>query len=243
MGRNPRPRTIRETSNRRGDAFVPPSKGWTATTSGPLWRLTWLRRDRAKAGKPAPTRVRPSTTMKVVFTAGMLASFPAGCHDFVRGNTKVSYPLPHRANYAERARGNLVSVHLKQARNFSPPIILWSPPGTVEFRAVAALFGATWDSDFESLLQKVTVRPKCPSDVKTRPGSSDSAWPEAGGVPPRAKKTSASSRSCRRDPADGEVDRFEGPTFEDALRAAADAGRVKAGCLEKQIAFMARALA
>jgi hypothetical protein len=43
-------------------------------------------------------------------------------------------------------------------------------------------------------------------------------------------------------PTDGEVDRFEGPTFEDALRAAADAGRMKAGCLEKQIAFMARSL-
>jgi hypothetical protein len=43
-------------------------------------------------------------------------------------------------------------------------------------------------------------------------------------------------------PTDGQVDRFEGPTFEEALRAAADAGRVKPGCLEKQIAFMARSL-
>jgi methyl-accepting chemotaxis protein len=43
-------------------------------------------------------------------------------------------------------------------------------------------------------------------------------------------------------PIDGEADRFEGVTFEDALRAAADAGRLKASCLEKQISFLARSL-
>lgn len=41
---------------------------------------------------------------------------------------------------------------------------------------------------------------------------------------------------------DGTPDRFEGLTFEDALRAAAAAGRLKPACLEKQISFMARAL-
>jgi methyl-accepting chemotaxis protein len=41
---------------------------------------------------------------------------------------------------------------------------------------------------------------------------------------------------------DGTPDRFEGINFEEALRAAAAAGRLKAACLEKQISFMARAL-
>jgi len=41
---------------------------------------------------------------------------------------------------------------------------------------------------------------------------------------------------------DGTPDRFEGVTFEEALRAAAAAGRLKPACLEKQISFMARAL-
>ena len=39
-----------------------------------------------------------------------------------------------------------------------------------------------------------------------------------------------------------EVQRFEGGTFEEALRQAADAGTLKVSCLEKQIAFMARSL-
>lgn len=39
-----------------------------------------------------------------------------------------------------------------------------------------------------------------------------------------------------------EVLRFEGETFESVLRQAADAGALKSVCLEKQIAFMARAL-
>jgi len=41
---------------------------------------------------------------------------------------------------------------------------------------------------------------------------------------------------------DGTPDRFEGVTFEEALRGAAAAGRLKSACLEKQISFMARAL-
>lgn len=41
---------------------------------------------------------------------------------------------------------------------------------------------------------------------------------------------------------EGTPDRFEGANFEEALRAAAAAGRLKAACLEKQISFMARAL-
>jgi hypothetical protein len=41
---------------------------------------------------------------------------------------------------------------------------------------------------------------------------------------------------------EGTPDRFEGVTFEEALRAAAAAGRLKPACLEKQISFMARAL-
>jgi hypothetical protein len=41
---------------------------------------------------------------------------------------------------------------------------------------------------------------------------------------------------------EGTPDRFEGASFEEALRAAASAGRLKSGMLEKQIAFMARAL-
>src|SRR3569832_1896326 len=41
---------------------------------------------------------------------------------------------------------------------------------------------------------------------------------------------------------DGTPDRFEGVTFEEALRAAASAGRLRSACLEKQISFMARAL-
>src|SRR4051812_22212528 len=122
MGRKPRPRTIRETSDRKGAAFVPPPNGWTATTSALLWRFPWLRRDRAKAGKPAPTSVTPSTRHKVVLTAGMLPSFFGGRHDFVARNTenvRLTPTWPPR-----RARRNLVSVHLKQARNFWPPIIL-----------------------------------------------------------------------------------------------------------------------
>src|SRR4051794_35231759 len=102
MGRNPRPRTIRETSDRKGAAFVPPPNGWTATTSALLWRFPWLRRDRAKAGKPAPTSVTPSTRHKVVLTAGMLPSFFEGCHDFVARNTEnvrlpPTLPPPTRA--------------------------------------------------------------------------------------------------------------------------------------------------
>jgi len=41
---------------------------------------------------------------------------------------------------------------------------------------------------------------------------------------------------------EGTPDRFEGVTFEEALRAAAAAGRLKSACLEKQISFMARSL-
>lgn len=44
------------------------------------------------------------------------------------------------------------------------------------------------------------------------------------------------------DPADGDADRFEGATFEDALRAASEAGRLKSSCVEKQITFLARTL-
>jgi hypothetical protein len=39
-----------------------------------------------------------------------------------------------------------------------------------------------------------------------------------------------------------ETERFEGGTFEEALRRAADAGTLKTLCLEKQIAFLARSL-
>jgi len=49
-------------------------------------------------------------------------------------------------------------------------------------------------------------------------------------------------RIVHADPADGDADRFEGVTFEDALRAAADAGRLKSSCVEKQITFLARSL-
>jgi len=41
---------------------------------------------------------------------------------------------------------------------------------------------------------------------------------------------------------DTEADRFDGATFEEALRLAADAGKLKPSCLEKQISFLARSL-
>ena len=41
---------------------------------------------------------------------------------------------------------------------------------------------------------------------------------------------------------DAEADRFDGATFEEAMRLAADAGKLKSSCLEKQIAFLARSL-
>ena len=41
---------------------------------------------------------------------------------------------------------------------------------------------------------------------------------------------------------DTEADRFDGATFEEAMRLAADAGKLKSSCLEKQIAFLARSL-
>ena len=41
---------------------------------------------------------------------------------------------------------------------------------------------------------------------------------------------------------DTEADRFDGASFEEALRLAADAGKLKSSCLEKQISFLARSL-
>ena len=39
---------------------------------------------------------------------------------------------------------------------------------------------------------------------------------------------------------DGRSWRFEGTTFEDALRAGADAGQLRRSCIDKQIAFWGR---